>query len=388
MSVYVWPALLFTWLFCMGASIGSFLNVCIARLPTRRTPCWPGSHCFHCFQAIGLRDNIPLLSYWLLRGRCRNCGAPFSMRYFWIEFATGCLFAGYYLLDIGLNVHGYQQFGDWGLWYFRAALFPPWSWHLFIIHAVMLAFVLTAAMIQWEQGRAERSVVVRGCALGLLASMLFPWPFPNDWKQAVASGEQAVLATATGVDLGWLTPHPGPVPADSSWAANFYSPRLGFVPWPAFGPLNGWLSWGPVVGLTSGLAGCALGLALRQICCGGLFASASGGPFKHPYDDGGVLAIAGSYLGWQPILVGSVVAFVVTLLWRFAIRRKELPFGLLAGSSVFICWMPWTWLTSLLAPVCFDLTRSGIALGVVGLLAIGVRWVAITNAPAHSEPPA
>ena len=153
MSVYVWPALLFMWLFCMGACIGSFLNVCIARMPTGRTPCWPGSHCFSCFQAIGLRDNIPLLSYWLLRGRCRRCHAPFSMRYFWIEFTTACLFSVYYFLDIGFNVHGYQMFGEWGLWYLTAALFPPWSWTLFIIHALMLAFLLTAAMIQWEQGR-------------------------------------------------------------------------------------------------------------------------------------------------------------------------------------------------------------------------------------------
>jgi uncharacterized membrane-anchored protein len=110
------------------------------------------------------------------------------------------------------------------------------------------------------------------------------------------------------------------------------------------------------------------------------------GPSRHPFDDGGVLAIAGSYLGWQPILVGSAVAFVVTLLWRFTIRRKELPFGLLAGSSVFICWMPWTWLTSLLAPVCFDPTRSVIALAVVALLAIGLRWAGVKNGSIQSNP--
>src|SRR5205807_1453150 len=140
MSVYVWPAILFIWLFFMGASIGSFLNVCIARLPTGRTPCWPGSHCFSCFQAIAIRDNIPLISYWQLGGRCRRCGAPFSMRYFWIELLTGCLFAAYYFLEIGFNVHGYQLFSLWGIWYLQAALFPPWSWTVFIMHAFMLAF--------------------------------------------------------------------------------------------------------------------------------------------------------------------------------------------------------------------------------------------------------
>ncbi len=385
MSVYVWPALLFTWLFFMGASIGSFLNVCIARLPTRRTPCWPGSHCFGCFQPVGLRDNIPLLSYWLLGGRCRVCHAPFTMRYFWIELATGCLFAGYYLLDIGFNVHQYQTFGQWGFWYIQAALFPPWSWALFIVHALMLAFLLTAAMIQWEQGRPERSVVVRGCFAGLIVSMSFSWPFPYGWPQAVALGESPSLApaTRTGLDLGWFTPHPGPMPADSSWSASFYSPRLGFTPWPIFGPLPNWLTWGPALGLATGLAGCSLGLALRSICCGGF--GLSDGRAENRYDDGGVLAIAGSFLGWQPILIGSALAFSVALLWRYAVRRPPLPFGLVAGVAVLVPWLAWTWLTSLLAPVCFDLMRSVIALAIVGMMGVGLHWSAAKDRIARRQ---
>jgi leader peptidase (prepilin peptidase)/N-methyltransferase len=370
MSVYVWPALLFTWLFCMGACIGSFLNVCIARMPSRRTPCWPGSHCLSCFQAIALRDNIPLLSYWLLGGQCRRCHASFSMRYFWIEFTTACLFSVYYFLDIGFNLHGYEQFGKWGLWYLQAALFPPWSWPLFIIHALMLSFLITAALIQWEQGRPNRPVLVRGCLLGLLISAIFPWPFPYDWSQAVIVDGRTPHSFSGNVSdaMIWLTPHPGPMPLDASWATTFYSPRIGFTPWPVFGPLPDWLP-GPLQGLLTGLAGCGLGLLLREIGRGRWSKRPRAEVAAADFDDGGVLAIAGCYLGWQPVLVGAAVAYVVGIGWKLASRRAPLPFGLLTGITLLVFWMAWTWLAALLAPICFDPVRAFIAIAIVSGLA-------------------
>ena len=69
--------------------VGSLLNVCILRLPRGRSLLWPGSTCGACFQRIPWRDNIPLVSYWLLRGRCGTCGAGFSSLYFWIELLDG-----------------------------------------------------------------------------------------------------------------------------------------------------------------------------------------------------------------------------------------------------------------------------------------------------------
>src|SRR5437870_1687569 len=90
--------------FVIGTAIGSFLNVCVARLPYERSILWPGSHCFSCFQPVRWYDNIPLLSYLLLRSRCRTCGARFSIRYFLVELFTGLVFVGIYYLDILLNV--------------------------------------------------------------------------------------------------------------------------------------------------------------------------------------------------------------------------------------------------------------------------------------------
>jgi leader peptidase (prepilin peptidase) / N-methyltransferase len=75
-----------------GLVVGSFLNVVIHRVPRHESVVWPASHCPHCGEPIGPRDNIPLISYLLLRGRCRNCKEPISARYPAVEATTGLLF--------------------------------------------------------------------------------------------------------------------------------------------------------------------------------------------------------------------------------------------------------------------------------------------------------
>jgi len=71
-----------------GAFIGSFLNVCIFRLPKEESIIWPGSHCPYCKKPIRFYDNIPLLSYVLLMGKCRHCKIPISIQYPLIEGIT------------------------------------------------------------------------------------------------------------------------------------------------------------------------------------------------------------------------------------------------------------------------------------------------------------
>jgi len=79
-------------IFFFGICFGSFLNVCIYRIPLEQSVVTPGSHCFRCNHAIAWYDNIPLVSYLLLRGHCRNCNAGYSPRYFLVEALTGILF--------------------------------------------------------------------------------------------------------------------------------------------------------------------------------------------------------------------------------------------------------------------------------------------------------
>jgi leader peptidase (prepilin peptidase)/N-methyltransferase len=78
----------------LGLLVGSFLNVVIHRLPRGESLVHPGSHCPACGAAIKPYDNVPVLSWLLLRGRCRNCGVRISVRYPLVEALTGAAFAG------------------------------------------------------------------------------------------------------------------------------------------------------------------------------------------------------------------------------------------------------------------------------------------------------
>ncbi len=100
-----WPAWVVIILF--GAAVGSFLNVVIYRLPHRQSLLHPPSHCRSCGTRLRALDLIPVLSYVLLRGRCRYCGKSFSPRYAIVELATGLLAAAaVYTCGLGLYAVG------------------------------------------------------------------------------------------------------------------------------------------------------------------------------------------------------------------------------------------------------------------------------------------
>jgi len=80
------------YMFVLGAVVGSFLNVCIARLPHRKSLVRPHSHCPKCDAPIRWYDNIPLISFIILRAKCRNCGSPISWQYPMVELLTAILF--------------------------------------------------------------------------------------------------------------------------------------------------------------------------------------------------------------------------------------------------------------------------------------------------------
>jgi leader peptidase (prepilin peptidase)/N-methyltransferase len=89
--------------FVPGLALGSFLNVVAARVPLRRSIVSPGSSCMSCERAIAWYDNVPLVSWLLLRGRCRHCGVRIPFRYPAVELATGLLVAGC-VLAFGLTL--------------------------------------------------------------------------------------------------------------------------------------------------------------------------------------------------------------------------------------------------------------------------------------------
>jgi len=83
--------MIFLFVFFLGAILGSFLNVCIYRLPKRESILSPSSYCHHCGKPIKFYDNIPILSYLILRGKCRHCKVHISFRYLVVEGLSGLI---------------------------------------------------------------------------------------------------------------------------------------------------------------------------------------------------------------------------------------------------------------------------------------------------------
>src|SRR6188508_477953 len=100
LGVPEWVGYFFVFVF--GAAIGSFLNVVIHRVPNEQSIVLPNSACPNCKNAIAPYDNIPVLSWLLLRGRCRNCKEPIAWRYPAVELLTAIVFLITYL-QLGLT---------------------------------------------------------------------------------------------------------------------------------------------------------------------------------------------------------------------------------------------------------------------------------------------
>ena len=82
----------------LGLIVGSFLNVCIYRLPRRQSIHWPGSRCTACARPLAWYENVPVFSWLALRGRCRTCGERISVMYPLVEVITGALFVAGYVI--------------------------------------------------------------------------------------------------------------------------------------------------------------------------------------------------------------------------------------------------------------------------------------------------
>ena len=134
--------------FLFGLCIGSFLNVCIYRMGREESVVKPASHCPKCQKPIRWHDNIPLLSYVLLRGRCRDCGAKIAPRYFLIELLTGCLFAV--------------------LWS-RYGLGP-----LLFVYALLGSGLIVATFVDFDFRVIPDEISVGGVVAGVILSVLFP----------------------------------------------------------------------------------------------------------------------------------------------------------------------------------------------------------------------
>ena len=136
--------------FALGCIVGSFLNVCIHRLPLGMSIVTPPSHCPHCKYSIPFYLNIPLVTWLALRGRCKNCGAPISPRYFIVELLTGAAFLSCWL-----------AFGEKSAW-------------LAIVYAIFLAGLIAATFIDFEHFIIPDGITLGGVVVGFAASFFLP----------------------------------------------------------------------------------------------------------------------------------------------------------------------------------------------------------------------
>lgn len=151
--------------------VGSFLNVCVHRLPRGESIVYPPSHCPECNKAIPWYDNVPVASFFFLRGRCRFCKARIRPRYLIVELLTGLLFVLLYL-SFGLSVK-------------------------FVAGLIFVALLIVATFVDFEHEEIPDEVSLGGLVLGVILAAAFPH------LMRTGSRGEALLRSIVGAAAGW-----------------------------------------------------------------------------------------------------------------------------------------------------------------------------------------
>lgn len=283
------------WVTAVGASVGSFLNVVVYRLPRGMSLVRPKSHCPACGASIRASDNLPVLGWLRLRGRCRSCGGPISARYPFVEAATAILFLGlahFELFSGGANLPGSAGHAPGGLsfvlWHLQPALIG-----LYLYHVALLATLVCLALIVWDGYPPPPRLVAPALLVGYVVPLFLI-------TRPVTSGLLLTFLPAARVPLG----------------------KVGSVPVVLFPPalLDGLI--GPAVGVLTGLLTAA---------------AVPRGP-QRSVDRRGTIAVGGLiglFLGWQAAVSCALIAAGFAVLNAVASRltRRPLPVtGLLAAA--------------------------------------------------------
>ncbi|MEE9601901.1 MAG: prepilin peptidase [Thermoguttaceae bacterium] len=161
------------WLGFVGACIGSFLNVVAYRMPRGISIVWKPSHCPQCGHSIRARDNVPVLGWLVLRGKCRDCGEPISPRYAIVEAVMGATFfllAYVELFSGGANLPG-GPISD-----FTGAADIVWNpqWQVvgvYAYHCLLLSLLMCAMLIAQDEKELPRSLLIFAAVVGCVAPL-------------------------------------------------------------------------------------------------------------------------------------------------------------------------------------------------------------------------
>ena len=167
--------------FAFGCIVGSFLNVCIYRMPLDLSVVSPPSHCPHCKYSIPFYLNVPLLTWLMLRGKCKNCGAPISPRYFIVELLTGVAFLACWLA-FGNPDHALR------------------AMPLALAYAIFLAGLIVATFIDFEHFIIPDEITLGGIVAGFAASFFLPQL--QDTSSVGVGIVRSVLGAGVGAGVG------------------------------------------------------------------------------------------------------------------------------------------------------------------------------------------
>jgi leader peptidase (prepilin peptidase) / N-methyltransferase len=254
------------WVLAVGASIGSFLNVVVYRLP-RGATLLGTSHCPKCGHAIRPYDNVPVFGWLALRGRCRDCALPISPRYPLVEAIAGATFFGLALVEV--FSHGANLPGG-----FSAATDRSQLLALTAYHGVLLCSLLSWALIVLDRQALPKRFVTLVVGWGLAVPAAWPAVHPVSW---------APMASR------WL--------AETTWRARFDTSLVGLLA----GGAMGWLLVKVRSPRNRDLAG------------------------RPEQRDGTLAAVAtaGLYLGWQAAISVLLLAAAARLLTRLVVCGWE-----------------------------------------------------------------
>ncbi len=238
----IWYTYFSVLIFALGACVGSFLNVCIYRIPMELSVISPGSHCYSCKKPIAWYDNVPILAYLILRGRCRRCGSSYSPRYCLVELLVAVLFT---LIWFKFRWQGIEP---------PIGIVAIDDIRLIPIYWLLAGGLILGTFVDFDHFIIPDRVSLGGIAAGLLLAPLVPSLHGAEtwWGGLKAAG--------IGAAVGWGT----------LWTVGvigkliFRKDAMGFGDVKLLGAMGAFLGWKAIyfIILTSSLAGSLVGLTL------------------------------------------------------------------------------------------------------------------------------
>lgn len=232
--------------FVLGLCFGSFLNVCIYRIPNEKSLSWPPSSCPNCNNRIKGYDNIPVISWLLLRGKCRNCKQPISIGYPLIELLTGLFFVTIFLL-----------YG--------------WTW-ITPVYLLAVFGLLMGTFIDLEHLILPDRVTIGGIILAPVFSYFVP-DLQGEGLSQMAALKSSLIGLGAGFGLFWTIRELGTV--------AFKKEAMGFGDVKLMGALGALFGWQAVLYITffSALIGSVAGVVLVILSRKGMDSQIPYGPF-------------------------------------------------------------------------------------------------------------